>query len=495
MNESADKSCDECGRSVLKIHRVYKGHRYCTTCYARVFKQRVCPGCKALKRLPSNDPDAICSACESSKPCVRCERIGLPVGRITAYGPVCNSCSPYFRAVEPCEGCGKPSSHLSRITRLGNNLRLCPQCQRSDYRTCPDCRRHRLLIAVGDDGKEICSACKERGEIPCESCGKPMPGGRITRCEDCYWIETARKRLYIDQQTFSSPSMADAFGRFGEWLISKCSAKSAALSLSRYLSFFREIERVWGTFPSYPVLVNHFKPEGLRRVRRPMRWLCEKNACLINPDIRESTSEENRIANMLATFPPSVVAGQALGSYENQLRVRQQKGKTSVRSIRLALTPAVKLLLASNIAGKALPDQSTLDGYLVAYPGQQAAITGFINYLKSAFDLELTPRVDMRKATESRKKKLEEKLLRLLRDDGLVEVAMLEQWVPVAMEYFHDMRLPKRLLGSALSSMVSSDHTGIALTINNKEYYLPLPDRGYNKIHSIEAHDNSRKIS
>ena len=358
---------------------------------------------------------------------------------------------------------------------MGNSLRLCPRCQRSDYRTCPDCRRYRLLGAVGDNGKEVCRACMERGEIPCGSCGKPMPGGRITRCEDCYWVETARKRLFIDQQNFSSPSMSNNFGMFGEWLISQCGAKNAAISLSRYLSFFREIERIWSTFPSYPVLVNHFKPEGLRRVRRPMRWLCETNACFINPEIRENTSEENRITNMLAIFPPTVVASQVIESYEKKLRVRQQKGKISVRSIRLALTPAVKFLKASNSSGNILPDQHALRGYLVAHPGQQAAITGFINHLNTVFGLDLKPRVDAAQARAHRKKKIEAELLLKLREGIVWDNDASKRWVQLALEYFHNLRVPMRLVAPIVRSMPIPNDIGITLIINNKEYYIPLP--------------------
>lgn len=479
MNEITDKSCDECGKNVLKIHRVYKEHRYCSTCYARVFKKRICPRCKALKRLPSTDPKALCTSCEASKPCVRCERIGRPVGRITVYGPVCNSCSPYFRIAKRCEGCGTPSSSLSKITRLGNDLRLCPQCQRRDYRTCPDCHRYRLLIPDGDNGKKRCRACKEKGKIPCMYCGALMPGGRITRCEDCYWLEVAHKRIYINQQAFSSRFMADAFGKFGAWLISQSSAQNAACSLSRYLPFFRDIEQIWGTFPHYPALVNYFKPEGLRRVRRPMRWLCETTDCVIDPNIRKNASEENRIANILATFTSTTVAGQALREYEKLLRVRQQNGKTSVRSIRLALTPAVKLLMTSNDIKKTLgnlPEQDALDHYLLKCPGQQAAITGFINYLNDAYSLTLMSKVNRRKTREFRRKKLEEKLLLFLRDKRPNDTTDLEQWVLIAIEYFHDIRLTKRELRSVLSTIVSTENSGISLKIANTEYYLPLPN-------------------
>ncbi|BCO27329.1 hypothetical protein MIZ03_2217 [Rhodoferax lithotrophicus] len=44
--------CDECGKDVAKIWRVHKGHKFCSTCYARVFKRRMCPKCGNFAKLP-----------------------------------------------------------------------------------------------------------------------------------------------------------------------------------------------------------------------------------------------------------------------------------------------------------------------------------------------------------------------------------------------------------------------------------------------------------
>lgn len=182
----------------------------------------------------------------------------------------------------------------------------------------------------------------------------------------------------------------------------------------------------------------------------------------------------------MATFTSTTLAGQALREYEKLLRVRQQNGKTSVRSIRLALTPAVKLLMmTSNDIKKTLgnlPEQDALDRYLLKCPGQQAAITGFINYLNDAYSLTLMSKVNKRKTRKFRRKKLEEKLLLFLRDKRPNDTTNLEQWVLVAIEYFHDIRLTKRELSSVLNTIVSTEHSGISLKIANTEYYLPLPN-------------------
>lgn len=141
----ANVFCDECGRRTLTIHRRYKDHRYCGSCYAREFVKRYCPRCGGIARLPKSTPEAICRKCEASGPCVRCGISGKPIGKITPYGVVCASCSPYFRPEKPCDVCGRLSHRLTRVHRYSDDLRRCEKCTRVDFGTCKLCRRYRKL--------------------------------------------------------------------------------------------------------------------------------------------------------------------------------------------------------------------------------------------------------------------------------------------------------------------------------------------------------------
>src|SRR5690606_10826921 len=125
---------------------------------------------------------------------------------------------------------------------------------------------------------------------------------------------------------FSSPKMEIIFHDFGSWLIRECGPKNAALSVHRYLTFFMDVERIWGEFPSYTLLVNHFKAEGLRRVRRPMRWLAETTAITVDCETRENTSDESRIAKSLMTFSADTLGAKVISGYEKKLRLRMQEG-------------------------------------------------------------------------------------------------------------------------------------------------------------------------
>lgn len=483
MLEQKQKLCDECGRVVAKIHRVVRSHRYCSTCYARVFHVRFCPQCGNARRLPKDVPGAICSKCEASKPCIRCQKVNFDTGLKTRYGRVCNACSPYFRPHFPCDACGESSSRRSRVSHLGSHQRLCPRCQREGFRTCSTCRRFRSVCYTSPDGRPFCQLCNEIGEVPCRVCGKSMPAGRVTRCEECYWLSSATRRINIDREAFSGCHLADEFTRFGNWLILTYGSKTAALSVHKYLLFFLEIERIWGdTVPAYRALVTHFKPEGLRRVRRPMKWLSLIHGIYPDQAIRKAASEEDQIEKALSAFSLDTEAAQAINGYANRLRQRQREGKTSVRSVRLALTPAVGILRVAAESGRPLPNQDLLDCYLSERPGQRAAVTGFINYLNDKYEFALSARRDVTRVRQNRRKKLEYLLATMMRQKWNHE-DLLHQWLPVALEYFHDIKVPKHMVQLLLKTMEYADDSGLALIVNGQVHYIPVPNPGIDLIH------------
>lgn len=281
--------CDGCGREMAKAHRVHEGKRFCITCYARDFKRRPCPSCSRLARLPKFDAEAKCRSCIKTQQCIRCHATSYSLGKITPYGPVCNSCSVYFREVENCQNCGKPSQRLRDSSRLGNSLRLCPRCVQSGYQTCPACRRYRLLKQT-PDGTWLCKKCSEQGQIPCSSCQASMPAGRGRICEECYWRELVLKRIHINCAIFSSLDAANMFELFGVWLVQRVGSMKAAHTIHRYVQFFISTERRWSPIPAYAELLEQFGAAGLRRAKLPMEWL--RKGCVVpDPQLREADSE------------------------------------------------------------------------------------------------------------------------------------------------------------------------------------------------------------
>ncbi len=465
------KMCDECGKNVAKIWRVHKGHKFCSTCYARVFKRRMCPKCGNFARLPKNDASAVCLNCQVDKPCARCGVVEYSIGKITEYGPVCNSCSPYFRQQEPCEICGVLSSRLTRVSRFDHDKRVCQKCARSDHGNCGACHRHRLL-ETSPDGRLLCHACLTIGEIPCPECNQPMPAGRNKQCESCYWKELLKKRITIDCAGFSVPVIALHFSNFGEWLGGKVGTHKAAITLHRYLPFFLDIEKQWKSIPEYAILLKHFGTPGLRKVLLPMKWMQEAGFVVPDAGAKVEDSDQRRIAATLKKFETGTAQRSILDGYHDQLLTGQKEGKTTWRSIRLAMTPAAALLLHAATKDICPPDQKMLDAYLGKTPGQRAAVSGFVGYLRDSHKVNITLTPANNKATKLKKNQLENDLLRLLTGNDQSKNGRLKL-LAVAMAYFHEV-VQKDITEKVLESVVAAtDGVGVVVTIAKKKYWLP----------------------
>ena len=467
--------CDECELEDVKISRKYRGHRYCQTCYGRVFKRRPCPKCKNFARLPIHIANAVCRTCERTQPCVRCGRFMTRVGRMTAYGPACGACAHYFKEPMPCEACETPSTRLARSRRLGHDLRLCPRCVRADHGTCEACRRHRPLQDC-PDGRKLCTPCREQGDIPCPQCGEPMPSGCGKRCWECYWDAVADKRIRINCAAFFSEVMAQRFEAFGTWLVRTTGNRKAARTIHRYLPFFVQIERGWRDIPDYPALLTHFGARELRRQLLPMRWMEQTSLVTVDAAARETDSDRRRIAQVLDRFPHGAPARTILVGYHDAMIRRYQRGETMLRSIRLALSPAGTLLQAASEMARMPPDQKVLDALLRKSPGQRAALSGFVNYLHNTLGIEIQlPKDNAFAARRKRRRKLEREVLALMREGGFGE-DFERRWICTALAYFHD--LPRRAVRYVAMEDIRHDENGVHIRIKGSSYWIPRPEAG-----------------
>lgn len=460
-DKSLKQQCDECGRAMLKAHRIQSGRRFCGTCYQRVFESRQCPKCGVLGRLPKSDPNALCRQCVKDAPCARCGKSEYKIGKITLFGPVCNSCSVYFRPPRlpalPVVGGEAQQSAASRDTV-------------SDRGTCQDCRRHRSL-SVSAEGRKLCLVCLRDGRIPCPCCGTDMPAGRGNSCENCYWKDTYLKRLRLDEAGLSSSQFVQLFHRFGMWLVEQVPAQKAALTIHGYFPFFYEMEKRWGKVPSYAQLLIHFTAEGLRRMRLPMRWLSETLQVVVDAQEREDASDLRRIAVTVASLPAGTPAAQALTAYNAELQSRVAAGRVSIRTVRLALRPAASLLATCETSGFQLPTQDALDSYLLNAPGQKASVFGFVSFMNSHHAANLAVRVDEQKTRSMRRKQLEAEMVKLL-DDGRRDDAFETEWISISLAYFHG--LPRRVGKNSKRISLSTDADGnFSVQLNGITYFVP----------------------
>ena len=466
---SLNVPCDECGREATRIKRRYRGKAFCASCYKREFIKALCPKCGMLSRLYRQNPHAVCISCEHKGiPCIRCGKQEYPLGKITEYGPVCNACSIYFRGKKTCDVCGKESYGVAGVSRLGGEQLLCPSCSRSDHAACQACGRHRLLAAA-PDGRKLCKKCMEFGETPCTVCGCMMPAGAGKVCTSCYYSKLLHKRTEMNCAAFVQKDVQQHFRSFAGWLGEEVGDHKAAITLNRYVSFFIDVERSWGDVPKeYHLLLKHFGPSGLRKHELPMRYLQSHGLEGIDEVAKHEEAERRRIS--------AIISGQTrcriLMEFHTYLNERLDAGTTSLRSVRLALTPAAKLMQMLQGSGREKPAQKDLTTYLQKSPGQRAAISTFLGFLTKKYGLNLSlPPKDGRAAKKKKRLVLEAELGQLLKSGGS-GVLFQRKLLGTALAYFHG--LPKKAVNSfQLSELKRAAGGGMDVAVKDVVYWLP----------------------
>lgn len=457
-------ACDECGRTMSKAKKIHQEKRFCETCYARLFKRKLCPACNNFARLPLFDTSAVCRTCEVNKPCVRCHRSGLKIGRLTAQGPACASCAHYFRRPQPCERCATPSTRLVRIQVGDHVLRCCPACH-SSLRTacCTACRKPRVIVSV--EGPALCKKCFELGEVSCPKCNRPMPAGLGNACMACYWASSFEARRSDLFSAIEDERLRTAMDGFSVWLKARRGAQFAALNMHRYLPFLKALNGLWVTLPSYAEMVAHFGAETLRRSRSVVNWLAETEGLVVDPEARENTSDRRRISTSLQHFPEGI-ARDALHAYRQDLIGRSVK----LRTVRMSLSSAMRLLQRCDETGQTLPDQQALRLLLRNRPGLHASLFGFVGFLNRHYGLGLDARFNRRWLAKAARHLAEVKLTELY---ATAEGNMTAQeWIRAAMAYFHRLKLP---LNSPLhyEEQAQGNQPGFTVRFGGEEYWVP----------------------
>jgi hypothetical protein len=464
------RECFGCGRQIERAHKVYKQEHYCGTCYAREFKPKPCPQCGELARLPARHPDAICSNCQKRQPCVRCGKVNYLIGLLSEYGPVCNACARYFSEPKPCSRCGVMSHHLSRVTRLGFDEPVCPRCARADHGCCQACGRSRRL-RVAPDGKRLCSKCLEHGTITCPKCGKPMPAGRGDCCADCYWRQVYEQRLRFNLDALNS-SIQPHYQAFAGWLFERSGAHKASRYLDRYLTFFQMLERAWLIeTTSYQPLVKEFGAEVLRRYQLAALWLKESREWTDDEATRLNDSEQRSINRLLQGISNPQACEVLVGYYE-YLQSKFMREEMSLRSVRLALTPAKKLLVQTLTSKRSIPEQQDVAAYLSHSPGQKAALHGFIAYLNRSQNSQLSMALAQKTKHKSQAKAALEMRLTQMVQKPETDRRFQERWAITALSYFHG------LTGPAIRQLIANegledDGDGLLFRHQGLTYWIP----------------------
>lgn len=472
MNAAA-QICDCCEAPMEKAHRLHAGKRYCQRCYCREFKRLMCSGCGMFKRLLRSEARPLCQACVAAQPCVRCRRVGQPIGAMTEFGPACASCRVYFLEPRPCELCGMSSQRLSRVRTEEGEKQACTRCATQHHRSCVECRRRRLC-EPGADGKWRCRPCIKSGVVPCATCSQPMPVGFGKRCEACYWRDRSQRNARQLVELISRAPVRDAFLAFAEWLTEENQGlQRRARRLREHANFFVALDQLEDEPWTGEFLLKHFGAAALRRYELPVRWLERRHGIQLSAEEKLRQADLRRVREAVSQLPPNTVARTAVEDFAGELIKRHSAGELSARSARLALRPAIALLNVEDPSGSRLPGQATLDRYLGQVPGQRAAVSTFLGFLKVSRGLHLRLPPIRSASSPAARKALERQIAEFVLESGQ-SGEVNKRWIPLALRYFH-------YLSGAESKAVMSAATpvhgagGLELHFEGRVYWVPDP--------------------
>ena len=202
----------------------------------------------------------------------------------------------------------------------------------------------------------------------------------------------------------------------------------------------------------------------------PVSWLHSEYGIEIDPTRKKETSEIQQINKMIEQSSLKTNLLTMIDSYRSYLFDKYSKQQTTLRSIRLALRPAISFLVSCQNEQQAHPGQNELQHYLNSKPGQRAAITGFINFVNDKYRLNMNIK-NIRHRKINHKQHIENQLISLLKtqkkDDGF-----LMQWVSVGLSYFHNQ--PSHIIARISETDISLEKEDmIAVKIADKILWLP----------------------
>jgi hypothetical protein len=265
---------------------------------------------------------------------------------------------------------------------------------------------------------------------------------------------TLTKRVKFGQSVLS-PYLSGFFTQFGDWLVARRGVQFAATHIQNYFQFFLELDKFsldCAEIPSYKSMVKQFTVAMTRKNLLVTIFLDEIGVISVEKSIKNDYSSLDSIERYLRKFESNSTFSKYLNHYFNLISAKLCSGKTSVRSIRLALTPAVKLLESCQYFNIDFPTNELLYAFLWVSPGQRASITGFINFLNHSYQLGLV--IPERKDIIIHRHKLshaqlKQRLILLLREPKY-SASYKGKLMTVSLAYFHRVSIPKLVCNSSI---------------------------------------------
>ena len=348
-----------------------------------------------------------------------------------------------------CTQCNCSKNNVFNRNLNNEIILLCDNCYRKCLDICSLCKRHSVTFEYSKENKPICKKCFSEPLRICRICKNKFPAGRGRICNECSRFNTLVKNISI-LNLFLSKFTNLFFEEFTWWLTKRRGIEYSSNFIQKYFIFFYKIDLLANTlnkFPNYFNLLKHFKVSFTRKYLLVMIFLNEHKIIEVDEKTKELYSNLNIIDSYLNHFNKNSSDYMIINSYYTYLDKKYLSNKTTQRSIRLALTPAVKLLKYKNNFHISKLNDNIIDGYLWIYPGQKNSLTGFINYLNKKYDYNLSSINNLMHKlipTISRKKHLELRFIALLKKEKL-SIFEKKRLINLSIEYFHRIKVSKNV--------------------------------------------------
>lgn len=472
----SDCDCEYCHEKLTDFDYRYKGKHYCKKCYNYLFHFKKCTVCKRRRKIFYALKTPICKFCQvKEKPCIRCNKSQYEFGKITEFGPACKSCAKYFTINKKCLECGESNHTVSNRSLLdGSTKLLCQKCFKKKLPICSSCAYRREAFSYSiDTNKPLCKICTIEVNRVCKQCNKLFPAGMGRICSECSSDNSLAKKVKLISESLS-PYMSSYFTKFNSWLKKRRGTVYVSYRIRHYHSYFlaldnfcEELQRI----PTYEEVADRFTIAETRKYLSVTTFLDEMGVIKIDEVIQDKYANLDMIDKYLASFKKGTYKHKLLHSYHSYLEGKLASNKTTIRSMRLAITPAVKFLKYCDNFSEKKPNNFMLSGYLWIYPGQKAAITGFINFLIKEFNLEFflkeLKEVIFAKPNLS-KAQLKHRLISLLRKDKLTSTQKRDL-LKTSVGYLHGIIIPDNIFLT-----INSSEDILFFRLGREEFYLPL---------------------
>lgn len=469
-------NCDSCGELLTNWDYRYHGKHYCRKCYDIDFTLQTCTVCGRQRKISIDLKTPVCKTCQvKEKPCIRCGKTEYTNGKITADGPVCNSCSKYFREPKQCISCGTLSISVSnRNLSDGITKLVCRSCYNKTLPICYSCGKQRKAYTHDKNAHPICKICATEGERECIQCGKSFPAGKGRICRDCTYENTLQRKVRFGSRALSS-YMSELYVRFAEWLKQRRGVLFAAVHLNRYLSYFSKLDDLaerLERIPTYSEVVVELTVAMTRANLLVTLFLDEEGIVPIDHKVQEEYANIDMITRYCERFEEGSWAQKAIDRYLQKLQ--SKSAKTSIRSIRLTIGSAANLLSHAECLSEPKINTNLLYGYLWKYPGQRSSITGFVNYLNRQYHLKLempTWKHPELSSPRQGRMQLKQLLIDLLRSP-LQGEDYNNRLIRIAIAYLHGVDITENVC-LKLENIKQTKNGDYMIRMAGREFYLP----------------------